>query len=364
MRDGIQNDLQMGSRPVNACIAALLAGLFGLYTAAAVGQEQESGPKVLILRGNQRLELELKPGGKTTARLPNAASSGGDAAVQHPHSAPTNADRLQPERASKGAPESQESNADEPLIRWSFPTFPATEMPQENRSAWPPGGRDEGSLSGLHPDLFTPANPLRQASRERSPPATEARSGEADPVPAAVSAAASPGSDLPGDARSGGSASTVVAPADPVSLRHDAWSDPSVVRIVAASVAISFALTVLALGWVVLTVRQQIGEKRDATIRVELSQPAAANFVLPSPAAPPTEVPGEPDPQARRDARVVDFADVSLATPTGPTFEECRQEEERCRKELEQAILQQIFQDNVALQLGGDHPAPAPAIAC
>jgi hypothetical protein len=107
--------------------------------------------------------------------------------------------------------------------------------------------------------------------------------------------------------------------------------------------------------------RQQSGGNPGSVIRFEVAQPAGGNFMLPfpmmpqpSPTVPPTSQPVGKETPSRGPTRVADFAeDILGAASLGSILGGKHGPHEDNQCEREQSILQQIFEDNVALQEKG-----------
>ncbi len=246
----------------------------------------------------------------------------------------------------------------------------------------PQGGQPEDGFARAAGDTLRPIPRPQEATaagRKRHPPANHAATDAvASAVPPTIFAAgrkkdesanlatqthvASPvqpasfsASELP-QAGSGSGPLVVVesAGSPPIYYRTSGENLPAW-QIVGLSVAISFslALVLLAFSLLLLALRQQPGGSPGSVVRFEFAQPAGGSLALPFPMPPPTQPTG-PDTPSRGPGRVADFAkdilgaaafDAILREKPGPQADNA--------KEREESILQQIFEDNVALQKKG-----------
>jgi hypothetical protein len=242
----------------------------------------------------------------------------------------------------------------------------------------PQGGKPEVGLAQAAGEALRPIPRPQEAAAEGRKRNEQANHAATDAVPPTIFAAgrrkdesanlatqaqvASPvqpasfsTSELP-QARSGSGPLVVVesAGSPPVYYRAGGESLPAW-QIVGLSVAISFslALALLAFSLLLLTLRQQPGGSFGSVVRFEVAQPAGGNITLPFPMPPPSQPMGQVTP-SRGPGRVADFAeDILSAAAFGSILGEKRGPQEDNTKEREESILQQIFEDNVALQEKG-----------
>jgi hypothetical protein len=119
------------------------------------------------------------------------------------------------------------------------------------------------------------------------------------------------------------------------------------------------ALSLAALCCLFLVIRQSAW-KRNSTVHVELTNLPDAYRVPLSQPAPASAVTDEAHEHVQRQTSVVDFADVPLcAEAVGMAAAQQREQEEKAPKEREQAVLQEVFEDNLRLREQGVSLDPA-----
>ena len=141
----------------------------------------------------------------------------------------------------------------------------------------------------------------------------------------------------------------------------------STLEIVALSVGISFALSLMAIWLVVIAVQRFLPQPVGAAARNETMAYDPRQNVSAS-ALQNTSPAGVADRQRavpQRETQIVDLAHDALAlAPVAAEYQQRRQEEQQRSKEQQTAILERIYQDNVALQLAPRQPAAVPAALC
>jgi hypothetical protein len=141
----------------------------------------------------------------------------------------------------------------------------------------------------------------------------------------------------------------------------------SALEIVSLSVGISFALSLVAIWLVVIAVQRWLPQPIGSAPwygpaghdpRPDLSGSACQNTA-------PAGVPDRRHAAAQRETHIVDLAHDALAlAPVAAEYQQRRQDEQQRRHEQQTAILERIYQDNVALQLAPRPPAAVPAASC
>lgn len=323
------NDIPTGFQPgrwrVSALVLTAVTLLVWTCALGASGQEQRSRPKLIIVHDNPRQELpetgsESPPPGnhRADASEPGTALERPLDSSIKPHDCPGR---------TPGSEFAWRSKAAFPRIPPlpEVPSFPAVDKPAPQ------------------PD----PQPLPLVSDSPS------NHTEAKTVTSAVQPASFFTSDLPEDRTGGRPPIVAESAASPPGYYEAAGASVPVWQIVGLSVAISFllALTLLAFSLRLLTARQQIGGSPGSVIRFEVAQSAGGNLVLPFPMMPQMGQPGEQEAPLRGPTRVAEFAeDILGAAALGPILGEPRGQPKEKQNGPEASILQQIFEDNVALQ--------------
>lgn len=370
MKNGIRNDLRPGCRLVSVCVVAVLAVLGGMDGRATPGQERRGGPKIIIFQDTQFPDTGPRQRFSPPAVLPSQRAE------------PTPA--LTPPRF-KGpdvpAVESQTPRSDtrQPVQQVGEPArgLPPDRLPPDSfsskrgklgepTSASAPGlpplanhgsrdGKPRDSLRSPQPTGLLPLESLREDSSlghagDETPDGGETASVTSAVQPASFATAG------PSETGLGESLRSVVESTASTPLAdHHAAADVPAWRIVSVWVAISFsiALSLLACSLVLLTVRQQIGGKHGSILRVELTQPGGGSLVLPFSLASQAEGADGRAAPSRYRTRVADLGDASLAAGIfGSILGEPRGGAEQRRGDQDDAIFQQILEDNIALQKG------------
>jgi len=219
----------------------------------------------------------------------------------------------------------------------------------------PPDLDEQQCVNSAGKTVFSTVNPLREASVTGRTNDAKADCDKSDSAPSAVSPAIFATTErtvaVAGESPRSDAESAVPPPLT------DKIAEPNapVWRIVGEWVAISFsiALSLLACSLVLLAMRQLTGGKHGSILRVEFAHAEGGSFVLPFSLAPQTEKADERGRPPRCHTQVADFTEAPLAAAMlGSLFGESRGRGETQHGEQEKAILQQILEDNIALQKG------------
>jgi hypothetical protein len=142
--------------------------------------------------------------------------------------------------------------------------------------------------------------------------------------------------------------------------------DFSTLEIVSLSVGISFGLSLLAIWLVVIGLRQFLPDAnlfpRNGTSNHHGRQ---SDFAPVCPNTGPAVLTNRPATAQQRETHVVDLAQDSLAlAPIASEYQHRRRVEQQCRNEQQTAILERIYQDNVALQRPPRQPVSVQTAPC
>lgn len=323
------NDIPTRFQPGRWRVSALvLTGVTLLAWACALGasgQERRSRPKLIIVHDNPRQEL---PETGRESPLPGHHGSGASepaVALERPLDS-----SIKPhDRPSGRAPGSEfawRSKAAFPRIPPlpTVPDFPAVDKPPQPASQQAPRVSDSSSNHTVAKTVTSTVQPVGFFT-----------------------------SDLPEDRTGGRSPLVNQSGGSYPGYYLAAGADVPVWQIVGLSVAISFllALTLLGFSLLLLTMRQPGAGTPGSVIRFELAQSADGNLLLPFPMTPQMGQLGKQETPLRGPTRVAEFAeDILGAAALGPILGEPREQLEEKQNGPEASILQQIFEDNVALQ--------------
>jgi hypothetical protein len=369
MQKGSHSNLPPSCGWGSLCVLAVVAAFVGGGGLTGSAQERRTGPKVIVFeevpaphtaplrrfgkvpqKATPRAEpaLDLTPPRFGTTSLPAVASPDNnlDSGIA----------------VTRGEPAFADGKLDVPPAE----THPAKRNRLGERAAFseprrvsigddrPISGRLENSLrSHQAPEALPPA-PLSEspvAGQAENPIADRSQAAhdtsEVLPVNFAASARGEPSSnqELPST-----EAETTSLPPRSAAM---AMAEPTPWRIAGlwAAISLSLALSLLACSLVLFTLRQQIGGRHDSILRVELAQAGGGSFVLPLAAQAPAVGGGEPRP--RRRTSVADLGDAPPATTLfRPMFKKRSGNSNDSQSEQQDAILQRIFEENLALQQG------------
>jgi len=370
MKNGIRNDLRPGCRLVSLCVVAVLAVLGGLGGRATPGQERRGGPKIIIFQDTQLPNTGQRQRFSPSPVLPSQRAEP-TPALTPPRFKVPDVPAVEPQTPS--------SVARQPVQQVGEPAtgLPPDCLPPDSFSS--KRGKLGEQTSASEPGLPPLANPWSRNAKPRDSIRTPqqpgllpleslredsllGRAGNETPdgdETASVTSAVQPVSFAPAGPSEMGLGesprSVVESTASPPLAAHHAEADVPAWRIVSVWVAISFsiALSLLACSLVLLTVRQHIGGKHGSILRVELTQPGGGSLVLPFALASQAEGADGRAAPSRYRTRVADLGDASLAAAMfGSILGEPRGGGEQRRGDPDDAIFQQILEDNLALQKG------------
>ena len=369
MHEGNHCDLGPGRQPVSLCLLALVAVLAGSGGPTTAGQERKAGPKIIVLEEVQvphaaRPRRFAPPPEKPVPRAepvldltPPRFKASGAAAVPSPLPHSDTGHAVSQVNAPVGDVTFEQPRAESGSIRRSrLGEQASASVPKATSvgSGRPSGGTLGDSLQTPQAPGLLPLAPLRESSVAGSaggPPAghrpTVAETADVRTTSFASSAIGEP-SASPQMLSSDASTTAEL----PQTTNHAAGAAPWTWPIAGLWVAISFslALSLLACGLVLLAVRQASG-KHGSILRVELTQAGGGSLVVPW-TVPAVSMDRRESP-ARCHTSVADLGDSSLAaTMLGPQFGKPSREGGAARSEQEDTILQQIIEENLALQKG------------
>ena len=324
----IRTGLQPGRWLASVGVLVGLTVLVAICASGVSAQERRSRPTLIIVQDNPRPELSRTVGDTPVTGKNGSVAADPAIALERSIEPSVNAEDSQPGgMLARELPQPRKPMSPRLPPLPEVPSFPAVDRPAPSPDAKLPVNLKGNSASGPQRDVVSAVQPASFSTSEFP----EARIGGRPLV--VVEAATSP----PAYYRTSGEALPV-------------W------QIVGLSVAISFllALSLMAFSVLLLTSRQQIVGNPGSVIRFELAQAGGGSCVLPFPMIPSTSQPGAKESPLRDGTRVADFAEDILGSASlGPILggKHGPQEDKQC--EREQSILQQIFEDNVALQKKG-----------
>jgi hypothetical protein len=369
MQKGNHSDLRPSRGWVGLCVLAVVAAFVGGDGLIGSAQEQRRGPKVIVFEDVQAphtppLRRFGKVPQKTTPSnqpvLDLTPPRFGTTSLRAVASPETDLD------SGKASAQIKPAFAERKLDAPPAETFPAKRNQLGERAALPEprrislgddrpiSGKLGNSLRSHQPPGALPLAPLSEslaAEPAESPIADRDRAAhvtsEVLPVNFAASAGGEPSSNQelpPTDAEAAvlPPRSAALAAANPTSWRiAGLW----------AAISLSLALSLLACSLVLFTLRQQTSGRHGSILRVELAQAGGGSFVLPLTAAAPAVGGGEP--AARRRTSVADLGDAPPATTLfSPMFKKRSGNSNDSQSEQQDAMLQRILEENLALQQG------------
>jgi hypothetical protein len=346
MRDGIHSGFQPKHRSVYLCVLVAVTILGGIEGQALLAQERRSGPKVITIPDaqgpNASQTLGLTPlSTKKEARIPPVSRTL-DCSSEVTF-APTDVQL-------RKAPASMSVGRSEPRSALTPPRFQAMRMAAVQ--VQPPALHEQQSVNSAGETVPSLIKPLRETSVMGRTDDAGADRDKSDSGTSAVSRAVFATTERSVAVAGESSASDAEPPVLPTLTDQIVEPNGPAWRIVGEWGAISFsiALSLLACSLVLLTMRRQISGKHSSILRVELAPAEGGNFFLPfSPAPQPDKAGGRGSPRGH--TPIADFSETPLAASMpNPIFGDSHGRAQTRHGEHEMAILQQILEDNIALQ--------------